>query len=165
MVIVGKFYLVDSGYGNDVGFLAPFRSITYHLEEFKKRNAGPSGMEEVFNYTHSSLRNVVERTFGVWKGRWHILKQARSYPYWKQRLIPIAAAVLHNFMYMANNDPDCLQMYLNPEEEDDNENDDDEEDNHPGEPVPRDRREMTDIKRRMAHEMYTSYIRQPWYRR
>ena len=33
---VEKFYLVDYEYTNDVGFLAPFRSIMYHLEEFKK---------------------------------------------------------------------------------------------------------------------------------
>ena len=34
---VGKFYLVDSGFVNDVGFLVPFLSITYHLKEFKRR--------------------------------------------------------------------------------------------------------------------------------
>ena len=64
---VGKFYLVDSGYVNDVGFLMPFRSIMYHLEEFKKRNGRPSEREEVFNYTHASLRNIFEQTFGYGK--------------------------------------------------------------------------------------------------
>ena len=66
---VWKFYLVDSGYSNDVDFRVLFRSITYHLEEFKRKNGGSSEREEVFNYTHSSLRNIVEQTFGVWKER------------------------------------------------------------------------------------------------
>lgn len=164
--------MVDSGYANDLGFLAPFRSITYHLEEFKKRNSSPSGREEVFNYTHASLRNVVERTFGVWKERWHILNEARSYPYSKQRLIPIACAVLHNFLYMINHDPQCLHMYLHPEEDDDgvneddeNEDEDEQEDDGPPEPVPCDRQAMVDVRSRMADEMYAAYRRSPWYGR
>ena len=64
-------------------------------------------------------------------------------------------------MYMANHDPDCLHMYLNPEEDDDNENDDDELDNDHPELVLHDHREMVNVRRRMADEMYTAYIRQP----
>ncbi|XBI21859.1 hypothetical protein VPH35_062938 [Triticum aestivum] len=30
----GKYYLVDSGYANRIGYLAPFKGSTYHLPEF-----------------------------------------------------------------------------------------------------------------------------------
>ena len=94
-----------------------------------------------------------------------ILKQARSYPYWKQSLISIACVILHNFMYMTNHNPDCLHMYFNHEEDDDNEDDDNKEDNNPPESVPRDHLEMANVRRQMDDEMYTACIRQPWYRR
>ncbi|XP_024020797.1 uncharacterized protein LOC112091409 [Morus notabilis] len=64
----GKYYLVDSGYTNNDCFLAPYRGSTYHLQEYKARRGHPQSERELFNYTHSSLRNCIERTFGVWKG-------------------------------------------------------------------------------------------------
>jgi len=35
----GKYYLVDSGYRNQVGYLAPYKGTKYHLQEY--RNAAP----------------------------------------------------------------------------------------------------------------------------
>ena len=35
----------------------------YHLPEFQGGQR-PSGLKEVFNHAHSSLRNVIERSFG-----------------------------------------------------------------------------------------------------
>ena len=131
---VRKFYLVDSSYVNDVGFLAPFRTITYNLVEFKRSNGGPSRREEAFNYTHNSLRNIVEQTFKVWKERWHILNEGRSYPFWKQRLMSIVCVVLHNFLYFANHDAHCLHMYLHPKEDVHLEEDEDEDDDIEGPP-------------------------------
>ncbi|WVZ69578.1 hypothetical protein U9M48_018346 [Paspalum notatum var. saurae] len=75
----GKFYLVDSGYPNRPGYLAPYKGTKYHLPEFRQ-GPGPSGKKEVFNYVHSSLRNVIERSFGVLKMKWRILKKLPSYP-------------------------------------------------------------------------------------
>uniref|UniRef100_A0A6N2K303 Uncharacterized protein n=1 Tax=Salix viminalis TaxID=40686 RepID=A0A6N2K303_SALVM len=63
----GKYYLVDVGYPNEYGYLGPYRGERYHLQDFHRGQ--PSGREEVFNRGHSSLRNVIERTFGVWKQR------------------------------------------------------------------------------------------------
>ena len=63
---VGKYYLVDSGYANQQDYLAPYKGTTYHLQEFRDTHK-PEGKEEIFNYTHSSLRNVIERSFGVLK--------------------------------------------------------------------------------------------------
>ena len=49
---------------------------------------------------HSSLRNVIERCFEVLKARFPILKMMSNYPVRKQRRIPIACCVLHNFIRM-----------------------------------------------------------------
>ncbi|KAL7190629.1 hypothetical protein ACSBR2_022835 [Camellia fascicularis] len=68
----GKYYLVDIGFTNMPGFLVPFRSQRYHLQEFHGRHY--SGPKELFNHRHSSLCNVIERTFGVLKKRFPILR-------------------------------------------------------------------------------------------
>ncbi|KAL7233719.1 hypothetical protein ACSBR1_017352 [Camellia fascicularis] len=52
----GKYYLVDAGFTNMFGFLAPFRSQRYHLQEFHGRHY--SGPKELFNHRHLSLRNI-----------------------------------------------------------------------------------------------------------
>jgi hypothetical protein len=68
-VFTGKYYLVDSGYPNEYGFLGPYRGQGYHLQEFRRRGH-PQTCEEIFNRVHSSLSFVIEHTFGVWKKRW-----------------------------------------------------------------------------------------------
>ena len=94
---VGKFYLVDSGYPNRPGFLAPYKGTKYHLPEFRN-GPRPSGKKEVFNHLHSSLRNVIERSFGVLKMKWRILLDLPSYPMLKQTKIIHACITLHNFI-------------------------------------------------------------------
>nr|CAD1824762.1 unnamed protein product [Ananas comosus var. bracteatus] len=66
----GKYYLVDAGYPNIKGYLGPYTGgdVRYHIHEFK-RGSQPRGYKEVFNHAHSSLRNVIERSFGVLKAR------------------------------------------------------------------------------------------------
>ncbi|XP_060971415.1 protein ALP1-like isoform X1 [Cannabis sativa] len=92
----GKYYLVDSGYTNMPGFLSPYRGERYHLNQYADRN--PSGKRELFNYRHSSLRNVIERCFGVLKARFPILKQMPSYDLKIQKYIVIACCGIHNFI-------------------------------------------------------------------
>uniref|UniRef100_A0A803QX69 DDE Tnp4 domain-containing protein n=1 Tax=Cannabis sativa TaxID=3483 RepID=A0A803QX69_CANSA len=53
---------------------------------------------ELFNYRHSSLRNVIERCFGVLKARFPILKQMPSYDLKIQKYIVIACCGIHNFI-------------------------------------------------------------------
>ncbi|XP_059638824.1 uncharacterized protein LOC132281106 [Cornus florida] len=45
----GKYYLVDSGYANKLGYLAPFRGHTYHFLEYR-RSRPPRGQVEMFNH-------------------------------------------------------------------------------------------------------------------
>jgi hypothetical protein len=66
LLFAGKYYLVDAGYPNEYGYLGPYKGERYHFQEFRRRGQ-PSGRKEVFNRAHSSLRNVIERSFGVWK--------------------------------------------------------------------------------------------------
>ncbi|GMN47303.1 hypothetical protein TIFTF001_016471 [Ficus carica] len=108
----GKFYLVDSGYANKDCFLSPYRRETYHIPEFRRRRDGLGNRREVFNYTHSSLRNCIERTFGVWKARFKILKGVNNYPMDKQKMIPVACAVVHNFIRMVQVGDPILEQYV-----------------------------------------------------
>ncbi|XP_062089449.1 uncharacterized protein LOC133795983 [Humulus lupulus] len=93
----GKYYLVDAEYPQITGFLGPYKGQRYYLPQFQ-RGSKPIGYKEVFNQTHSSLRSVIERTFGVWKKRWKILRDMPSYPYQKQVKIVIASMTLHNYI-------------------------------------------------------------------
>lgn len=89
--LVGKYYVVDAAYKHMPGFMAPFKT-------------GPGGRSQtgakgLFNCRHSSVRNIIERTFGVWKWRFKILGgPMKNYPIEIQREIVIACCVLHNFI-------------------------------------------------------------------
>ena len=72
--MIGKYYLVDAGYTNGPGFLAPYRSTRYHLKEWAASQQQPKTPKELFNLRHSRARNAVERTFGLWKKKWGILR-------------------------------------------------------------------------------------------
>ncbi|KAJ9177071.1 hypothetical protein P3X46_012323 [Hevea brasiliensis] len=94
----GKYYLVDTGYSNMEGFIAPYLGVRYHLHEFRGANQLPRNARELFNHRHSSLRNVIQRSFSVLKDRFPILKVAPQYGFHIQRDIVIAACVLHNYI-------------------------------------------------------------------
>ena len=95
-ISTGKFYLVDSGYPNRMGFIAPYKGTKYHLPEFRA-GPRPSGKKEVFNHLHSSLRNVIERSFGVLKEMENSIGLT-SYPMLKQTKIIHACMALHNII-------------------------------------------------------------------
>lgn len=52
----------------------------------------------MYNHAHSSLRNVVERLFGVLKAKWRILKGVPSFNPRTQKKIIIACMSLHNYI-------------------------------------------------------------------
>ena len=66
----------DAGYTNGPGFLTPFRSTWYHLKEWAASAQQPKKAEELYNLRLARARNVVERTFGLWKKRFAILRAA-----------------------------------------------------------------------------------------
>lgn len=94
----GKFYLVDGGYANTNSFLAPYRKVRYHLKEYGAGRRRPQNYKELFNHRHAVLRNHVERTLGVVKKRFPILKVATFHKIKNQVKIPVAAAVFHNII-------------------------------------------------------------------
>ena len=81
-----------------LGFLSPYRGERYHLRDYRGPRRRPRGPIELFKYRHSSLRNIIERCFGVLKAHFPILKVMPNYRPRRQRHISIACCVLHNFI-------------------------------------------------------------------
>ena len=98
--LLGGYYLVDSGYPCTLGFLPPYRTERYHLRDFRGGDH-LEGAKELFNYRHSSLRNVIERCFGVLKARFPVLKMMPRYKPCRQGNVIRACCTIHNFIRMA----------------------------------------------------------------
>jgi hypothetical protein len=90
----GKFYLVDGGYANTSSFLAPYRGVRYHLKEYGQGHRRPQNYKELFNHHHVILRNHVQRTSGVVKKCFFILKDDKLHKIRNQVKIPVAVVVL-----------------------------------------------------------------------
>uniref|UniRef100_A0A0R0K820 DUF8040 domain-containing protein n=1 Tax=Glycine max TaxID=3847 RepID=A0A0R0K820_SOYBN len=58
----GKYFLVDAGYTNGLGFLAAYRGTRYHLNEGIENT--PQSYKELFNHLHLSAQNAIERVTG-----------------------------------------------------------------------------------------------------
>lgn len=97
-LILGKYYLGDAGYGLSRTVLTPYRGVRYHLREFELNGQGPSNSRELFNHRHSSLRNTVERVFGVVKRRFPVLVTMSPYDFDFQCEIVQCCFLLHNFV-------------------------------------------------------------------
>ncbi|RVW12489.1 hypothetical protein CK203_093473 [Vitis vinifera] len=93
----GYYYLVDAGYTNGKGFLAPYRGQRYHLNDWREGHM-PTTHEEFFNMKHSAARNVIERCFGLLKLRWAILRSPCFYPIKTQCKIILACCLIHNLI-------------------------------------------------------------------
>ncbi|PKA66911.1 hypothetical protein AXF42_Ash003568 [Apostasia shenzhenica] len=92
-------YLVDSGYANTDKFLAPIRRCRYHLSNYQTpmqhRYEKP---QELYNYRHAQLRNVIERTFDILKERFKVLTDMKPFPFSVQADIVLACCILHNYI-------------------------------------------------------------------
>lgn len=75
-----------------------YRNERYYLQNFHGSGAQLRRKKELFNHRHSSLRLVVERTFGIWKNQFPILENMPPYEISAQRLIVIACCTVHNFI-------------------------------------------------------------------
>jgi hypothetical protein len=100
----GCYYLADAGYSNTPMWLTPYRGVRYHLQEIQRANRRPENKYELFNYRHSSLRNVVERTFGVFKRRWRIYDSAPEFDWDTQVKLVYALAAVHNFISISEDE-------------------------------------------------------------
>ncbi|GJT00845.1 RNA-directed DNA polymerase, eukaryota [Tanacetum coccineum] len=102
----------NNGYPNLKGFLAPYRGERYHRSDWQRGGVrGVSGKRELFNFMHFSVRNVIERAFGVHKARFHILKDIPCYPLRRQMLIPHACCALHNYIRMEDRADNLFTIY------------------------------------------------------
>ncbi|KAL8551713.1 hypothetical protein ACS0TY_000693 [Phlomoides rotata] len=92
----GHYYLCDNGYPNCEGFLTPYKGVRYHLSEWSSRQ--PQTYQEYFNMKHTRARNVIERTFGLLKMRWAILRSPSWYPIKTTNKIIVTCCLLHNYI-------------------------------------------------------------------
>jgi len=98
-LIPGFFYLGDAGYGLSPFCMTPYRGVRYHLKEWSRSSEGPCNMKELYNLRHSSLRNIIERTFGIIKKRFPILvHMPQGYSIEVQREIVGACFCIHNLI-------------------------------------------------------------------
>ena len=64
----------------------------------------PENHQELFNLRHSSLRNAIERIFGVLKNRFKILTQQLEFPFPVQVKLVKALCCLHNIIRLIGGD-------------------------------------------------------------
>ena len=93
---------MDSGLPISTSFLPPHKSTRYHAQDFHSSSRQITSKKEFYNYRHSSLRMVIERSFGVLKARFPILNLMPNFKPIRQRYVVIVCCALHNFIRMNN---------------------------------------------------------------
>ncbi|XP_038885791.1 uncharacterized protein LOC120076083 [Benincasa hispida] len=92
------YYLCNAGYPNAKGFLAPYRRERYHLSNWRGAGNTPTTSGKFFNMKHSSARNIIERAFGLLKGRWAILRGKSIYLIQVKCRTITACCLIHNLI-------------------------------------------------------------------
>lgn len=82
----------------------------------------PGSFEAAYNAAMIPTRTMIERTFGIYKGRWQCLKTGLRYNDEKSCKIIMACAVLHNLIYKfgdGSHESDALDIerYQNDDDE------------------------------------------------
>src|SRR5271170_6658583 len=67
-------------------------------------NFSPKNPKELFNLRHSSLRNAIERIFGVLKKRFRVLTHQLEYSYEIQVRLMKVICCLHNIIRLTGGD-------------------------------------------------------------
>ena len=91
-----------------IGFFYPpdLLGERYNMPECH-RGMEPKTPKEKFNRIHSSIHNIIERSFDVLKMKWQILYKMLNYPVWKQKMVVVPCMILHNFIHEhGSEDPD-----------------------------------------------------------
>jgi hypothetical protein len=93
-----KYLVADAGYGLQPGLMTPYWAVRYHLKEQAAAGLRPATPKELYNLRHASLRNIVERLFGVFKKKFTILKSPPEIDLSKQIRLVYSLCVLWNFI-------------------------------------------------------------------
>ena len=110
-----RYYVADTRYSNTPITLTPYRGVWYHLHKQAQANTRLQNAKELFNLRHSALRNIVERTIGVFKNRFRYFKAGRhNLPLSTQVDVVYALAAVYNFINI--NNPDNLDGDLEVED-------------------------------------------------
>ena len=88
----------DGGYALSSTVLIPYRGVRYHFKEWAIGKRKPQNAKELYNLRHSSLRNAIERIFGVVKKGFPILVVMRSFEFSFQCDLGLCALMSHNFI-------------------------------------------------------------------
>uniref|UniRef100_A0A251U2D1 Putative harbinger transposase-derived nuclease domain-containing protein n=1 Tax=Helianthus annuus TaxID=4232 RepID=A0A251U2D1_HELAN len=156
VIPTGRYCLVDAGLPHTSTLMAPYRGVRYHLKEYSTR--APENAKELFNLRHASLRNAIERAFGVLKKRFPIIRSTAE-PFYScdtQSGIFLACCILHNFLLEEDRDKDLedevIQEVLDGPQEEESQ-------------ITRDIREGStrseQLRNSIANEMWTNYLNYP----
>jgi hypothetical protein len=149
----GKYFLGDAGYALSWICLTPYRGVRYHLREIGRAGQVPRNNKELFNMRHSSLRNVVERIFGVVKKRFPVLVKMNSFEFPFQCTLVNCAVMLHNFLHLNQKYEDIFYII------DDNRVDDADEGAEEAEALPQgNARALIEWRDGIARQLWQSYV-------
>ena len=96
--------------------MAPYHGVRYHLKEVRQANQRPENTKELFNLRHSSLRNVIERIFGVLKRQWQILG-GKGCEYLIQTQVDLFCALIGLYNFGKNCGEDLFEDNIQIDEE------------------------------------------------
>jgi hypothetical protein len=82
--------------------MTPFRGLRYHLKEWI--GLRPTNAHEMYNLQHAKLRNVIERTLGILKRRFKILREPSECDTENHVKYVYACVALHNFIKIHRGD-------------------------------------------------------------
>lgn len=146
----GRFYLGDAGFPLSSQCLVPYRGVRYHLREYSGSGNEPRNREELFNLRHSQLRNVIERTIGIWKGRFRILRNCATLSPKVVSVLVYATIAVHNFIRSKCTEDQFADVDID-EDEDDGDNN-----NH--NPVAIQPADAVNWRDAIAEDMWQDYI-------
>ena len=110
-VCVGSYYLVELSPPIGTSFLPPHKLTRYHAQEFYSSNRQPTSKKELYNYRHSSLRMVIERSFGMVKAHFPILNLMPNFKWSRQCYVIVVCCTLHNFVRINNRDDELFNIW------------------------------------------------------
>ncbi|XP_035540302.1 uncharacterized protein LOC118344256 [Juglans regia] len=107
----GYYYLVDSAFPCIEKFMPPYPRERYHRSDHYSGRQF-RGYKDYFNFRHSSLRNIIERTFALLNNRFQILSAMPRYrPTWQGMLVT-ACCTLHNLIRTVTPNDEFIQAAL-----------------------------------------------------